>query len=194
MENRTKDSKKIKTFRRLVWAKTDVLAARSAAECLLHDFDALHQDWAYRAIETGIIVSYSRPFGENENLGSLPHQFRTFDDADAQIVHDGILRARDIQEAHNNLRRRGSLVQAPFTAEEAINVCIQITDEGRTFWEVRPPSLARTEVDRMIRLFRLQEARLEKETQLVFNALLQEHSGEPGTYRLGVDFPAHVIT
>jgi hypothetical protein len=182
--------KRIKRFKQLVFAKTDVHAAKSAAQHLLDNFDLLHRDWAYRAIETGIIISYSRPFGENQNLGSLPNQFRLFDDRDAQIVHDGILRARDIQEAHNNLRTRGSLVRAPFSPEEAVSVSILITPDGRTFWEVRPPPLDLSDVKRMIRLFTIQEHRLRKEIQSVFEALLREHSGGPGDYRLGVDFPA----
>jgi len=185
-----KSSKKVKNFKRLVFARADVHAARSAAQHLFDNFEALHRDWAYRAIETGIIVSYSRPFGENENLGSLPHQFRAFDDADAQIVHDGMLRARDIQEAHNNLRRRGSLVRAPFSAEEAVSVSILIAADGRTFWEIRLPSLDRSDIERMIRLFQIQENRLWREIQSVFDALLQEHSGEAGEFRLGIDFPA----
>jgi hypothetical protein len=182
--------KNIKTFRRLVFARTDVHTARSAAEHLLENFDLLHRNWAYRAIETGIVVSYSRPFGENEHLGSLPHRFRVFDDSDAQIVHDGILRARDIQEAHNNLRLRGSLVRAPFSSDDAVNVSIFIQTDGRKFWEVRPPSLDRADIARMIRLFRIQESRLQREIQVLFNALLQAHSGEPGEYRLGFDFPS----
>jgi hypothetical protein len=182
-------SKKVKAFKRLVWAKTDITAARDLAEILLVSFQILHENLAYRAIETGIVVSYARPFGDNDNLGTLPNAFRQFDDAGVQSVHDGILRARDIQEAHNNLRERGSLIRAPFTAEEALNVEIEIREDGRTFWEVRPPSLALGQIERMLKLFRIQEARLEKEIQSLFALLLQEHPKAVGTYRLGVDFP-----
>ncbi len=183
-------SKKVRTFKRLVFARVDVHAARSAAEHLLANFDLLHLNWGYRAVETGIVVSYSRPFGENDDLGRLPHRFRKFDDADAQIVHDAILRARNIQEAHNNLRQRGSLVRAPFNADDAVSVSILIEADGRTFWEVHPPSLERGDVERMIRLFQIQEARLRDEIQIVFHALLEQHSAVPGQYRLGIDFPS----
>ncbi|PYI92198.1 MAG: hypothetical protein DME97_10695 [Verrucomicrobia bacterium] len=182
-------SKKMKAFKRLVWAKADIAAARDLTEILLTNLKILHENLAYRAIETGIVVSYARPFGENDNLGTLPNEFRQFDDAGAQIAHDGILRARDIQEAHNNLRERGSLIQAPFTAEEAINVEVEIKEDGRTFWEVRPPSLAVGQIERMLKLFRIQEDRLEKEIQSSFALLLREHPKMPGIYKLGVDFP-----
>jgi hypothetical protein len=69
-------SKEVKTFTRLACASIDFSAAREAAETLI----ANYQDWqhgdAIRAVTTGIIVAYARPFGENDGLGALPKSFR----------------------------------------------------------------------------------------------------------------------
>src|ERR1017187_1982309 len=184
----------VKVFKRLVSAKHDFAAALGAAQWLRSNYQVLHEGMAYRAIETGIVVSYARPFGSNNGLGSLPKDFQIFDDRDAQHVHDRLLFARNTQEAHNDILRRGSLItSSPRTSgarlSDPLDIRIEITEDGHTFWDLATPALATRELDRLIRMIGIQSDRVKNAIALSFDKMLKEKPRHPGTYTLGIDFP-----
>lgn len=188
MTNRRYESD-VKAFKRLVSAKHDFAAALEAAEWLRSNYQALHEGIAYRAIETGIVVSYARPFGSNNGLGPLPKNFQVVEDNDAQHVHDRLLFARNTQEAHNDILRRGRLITSADRVSDPLNIRIEITNDGRTFWDLATPALAIRELDRLIRMIRIQDERLKTAVAQSFNKMLKEKARCPGLYTLGIDFP-----
>lgn len=183
-----KTARKIKTIKRLIWASLDFAAARDLAQLVVERPDDRSNSWATRAIETGIIISYARPFGDNVGLGTLPDKFRKFDgDPGAQIMHDGILRSRDIMEAHTNLLERHSIMgnqQDDVTAIE-----ITVNARGSISWSVMPPHLPEEYFGYFVQLIELQLARVEQEILALGDGLVAEFHRKPGLYHLGVDFP-----
>ena len=67
--------KEAKMLKRLYWAQGDIQAARELCEHVLENTKTLEPGWKWRAMESGIVVSYARPFGENEGLGRVPRRF-----------------------------------------------------------------------------------------------------------------------
>ena len=59
-------------------------------------------DETYEALVAGILVLYSRPFGENNGLGCLPRKFGRFRDPSLQNTHETILMARNHFVAHSD--------------------------------------------------------------------------------------------
>jgi hypothetical protein len=118
--------KKVSLFKKLVCASIDFSAAREATELLIANYERWEDGDASRAIETGIVVSYARPFGENRGLGSLPRLFQTIDDADAQMVHSRVLDARNVLEAHNNLLERGRLISSRDVGDDPLNIQVDV--------------------------------------------------------------------
>ncbi len=188
MEQRS-PPKKVTAIKRLIWAKLDVRSALELAEHLHANYDELQKGWAFRAIQTGIVVSYSRPFGENENLGTLSSTFRNFDDPGTQHVHDGILRARDILEAHTNFRELPSFVKsASGNPADSLQVEIEIDTAGLIFWSIAPPFLEKDHIGHVIHVCQIQEKRLDVALQVALKAMAGPGPRKPGVYHLGVDF------
>jgi hypothetical protein len=182
-------SRQIKAFRRLLWAMADIGAARQATDLLIRNFNAFHEGFTARALETGTIVSYARPFGENDGLGSLPQEFRMFDKAELQTYHDRILRSRDVLAAHNNLQETPSLVNPLIPRDTVSKVGIEIERNFQTAWRINPPFLSPNVLAGMIKLFLFQEERIDRAIQTRFRAFLDRHHHAPGRYTLGEDFP-----
>jgi hypothetical protein len=86
---------------RLASAVTDIHAARETA--LLADANVRDlSSRLWRPLHDAIVVSYARPFTQNNVHGSLPKRFATFDDRLRQRLHDDILELRDRQVAHSD--------------------------------------------------------------------------------------------
>ena len=126
--------KEVKAVKRLIWAKVDVQSARELAEKLIKDYEEVSKRWGFRAIQSGIVVSYARPFGENHGLGTLPQKFREFAEPRLQLVHDNILRTRDVLDAHNNLLELKSVLAPSVSPGEEQQVTIEIHDNGQIGW------------------------------------------------------------
>ncbi len=141
------------------------------------------------AVQTGIIISYARPFGNNIGLGSLPAKFHSIGDPDAQRVHDRTLVARNTLEAHTNLLERGGLIAGHVPGDDTLNIRITVDGDGQIFWDINTASLGASELKRLLRLIVMQQERVKVAADALLLEMWGERSGPPGEYRLGVDFP-----
>src|SRR5437588_8016768 len=111
------------------------------------------EGWKWRAMETGIVVSYARPFGENEGLGALPNRFQIFQsDTDFARVHSLLLHARDVVAAHNNLLERKSILASNVPEGEAERISIIVEANGQSWWTVPVPTLPADNIRRVVDL------------------------------------------
>lgn len=182
-------SKKVSLFKKLVCAQIDFSAAREATELLVTNYKTWEHGDASRAIETGVIVSYARPFGENHGLGSLPKSYREIDDADAQMVHNRVLDARDVLEAHNNLLERGRLSSSRHVGNDPLNIQVEVRRDGSAFWDAATPALRLPELNRLLRMLCIQEQRVRTAADSMRKAWLDENPYLAGSYTLEKDFP-----
>jgi hypothetical protein len=184
MKNRT-----LRKLKRLFWAEADIRSARELCQYLLKNLPELESGYIRRAIEDGIIISYARPFCENEGLGSLPQQFREFADARTQSFHERLLSSRDFIAAHNNLRERGSLLSAEASQVQPDKIMIEVQADGQTYWEIKAPNLEEIVLNQVCDLCRLQEQRLNDESCRALLEITVGSSYKPGCYTLGENFP-----
>ncbi len=183
------DSKPIKALKRLLCAYHDFEAASAATNLLISNREKWEDSVARRAIETGIVVSYARPFGENHGLGTLPKHFRVIDDLDAQRVHDRVLLARNALEAHNDMLERGGLIAGHVRGDDPLNVKITVVDDGHTFWDINTASLDLFQLKRLLRMIGIQQKRVEAAAHSALKKMFDQSPRAPGEYSLGVDFP-----
>ena len=173
-------------MKRFIWASLDFAAARDLGRLISENREQDSDNMAVRAAQTGIIVSYARPFGENHGLGSLPSRFRTsFDPPGLQVIHDGMLLSRNLVEAHNNVLGQGTI----FRGGNPVEIEIEVHKTGRVEWSVPPPLLSDKTLDHAIELLDYQLARLEREILEVGEVLARLQGRKSGTYILGVDYP-----
>jgi hypothetical protein len=162
----------------------DFTAAREATELLIQNYTQWDDGNAIRALTTGIVISYARPFGENHGLGSLPGNFRIIPDPDAQRVHDRVLDARDILEAHNNLEERGRLVSSRDATKDPLDIEIHVHNDGTMSWSAATPALRLPEYQRLLKLIRIQEQRASEASASALKDLLRNSDPLVGTYNL----------
>jgi hypothetical protein len=174
----------------LIWAECDFSAAQGATKYLIDNYESLHAGNVYRPIETGIVITYSRPFGNNQGLGSLAGLFRTFDDSEFADAHDFLLLTRDIQEAHHDLSKRASISHSSFGPDGIDGVQIEIGENGQVgVWDVLRPKFIKTDLERIEKLIGFQRNRAERQIVARFKALALERDWPPGRYILGRTFP-----
>jgi hypothetical protein len=183
------DSQPVKALKRLLCAYHDFEAASAATELLISNREKWEDSIARRAIETGIVVTYARPFGENHGLGALPSEFRVIDDPDAQRVHERLLLARNALEAHNDMLERGGLIAGHVRGDDPLNVRITVLDDGHTFWDINTASLDLFQLRRLLRLLIIQQKRVEDAAHSALKKMFDQSPRAPGEYSLGVDFP-----
>lgn len=182
-------TKEVKRLKRLFWAQGDIRAARELCEHALQN-EANMDGWKWRAMETGIVVSYARPFGENVGLGALPARFHSFPpQSDLAAVHVLLLQGRDVVAAHNNLLERKSVLATNVPEAEAAKIGIMIESSGQSWWTVPVPTLPSHNIRRIIELCRFQEERIRRESDELLVAITKDGQYEAGKYELGVDFP-----
>jgi hypothetical protein len=188
-EEKRSPQKKVSLFKKLVCASADFSAAREATELLIANYENWEHGEAIRAIATGIIIAYARPFGRNDGLGPLPKTYRTIDHVDAQIVHNRVLDARDVLEAHNDILKRGRLIASRDVGNDPLNIQIEIRGDGSAFWDVAIPSLRLPEFRRLLRMLCIQETRVREDANSVLSDLLKKNPRSDGRYTLEKNFP-----
>ena len=182
-------TKETTALKRLFWAQGDIQAARELCEHALQN-EANMDGWKWRAMETGIVVSYARPFGENDGLGALPARFHLFpSETDLAAVHALLLQGRDVVAAHNNLLERRSVLASNVSESESARVSIIIETDGQVWWTLPIPSLPADNIRRIVELCRFQEDRIRRESDARLIAITKSDRYEAGTYQLGADFP-----
>jgi len=179
--------KQTKALKRLFWAQGDIQAARELCDHILAG--SIEPGWKWRAVESGIVVSYARPFGENKGLGRLSSRFECFHDPKLATVHKMLLHTRDVVVAHNNLLERKSVLADNVSEDEAARVTIMIESNGQNWWTLPVPHLQAGNIRRIAELCRFQEERIRRESDAILIELARTHPHEPGTYQLGADFP-----
>lgn len=179
----------IKELKRLFWAEADIRAARQLCEQALEN-EAYNDGWIWRAMESGIVVSYARPFGANVGLGTLPSRFELFPpETDFAKVHALLLSGRNLVAAHNNLLERKSVLASNVPAGEAERISITIEPNGQLWWTLPIPTLPADNIRRIVDLCRFQEERIRRESHALLIEITKSGKYEAGTYQLGVDFP-----
>jgi hypothetical protein len=176
-------------LKRLYWAQGDIQSARELCEHMIQNADEFEQRWVWRAMESGVVISYARPFGENTGIGKLPNRYQLFDDPKLLSAHKRLLRARDVVVAHNNIFERLSVLLSHVSEDEATKVSIEISTDGQSSWSIPVPHLEVPHIQFVAELCRFQELRLSRESTAMLENFTKGCSYEAGTYGLGVDFP-----
>jgi hypothetical protein len=182
-------SRTLRKLRRLFHAEADIRSARELAQHLLANIATLEKSYARRAMQDGIVISYARPFGENEGLGSLPQEFREFERTETKRFHDRLLSARDLVAAHNNILDRGFLLAPEAIAAQPDKIKIYVHEDSQTEWEVQTPSLDVSVLKQIRELCLVQESRINAAACNILVELAKCRSYEPGEYVLGENFP-----
>lgn len=94
-------SKLKKHLWRVVLARLSVANAKAACDYVLKQVSNMDRGTRHVLI-TGIIITYARPFGDNNGVGCLPKKFSKFDDPHLQTTHEMILFSRKKLFAHSD--------------------------------------------------------------------------------------------
>jgi hypothetical protein len=175
---------KVKALRRLCWGEGDIRAARELAEWMLdHPREYTHS--LRRSLDAGVMITYARPFGENQGLGPLPTKFSKFPDSGLERFHKKMIDARNYIAAHNDRINLNSLLSDEALQEDPEKIQIKISANGESAWITKYPYLAEPVLRRIVQLCQVQEERLHEEA----TNTIAGGSYEPRTFTLGVDFP-----
>jgi hypothetical protein len=102
---------KLRKLARLQLARADIdLARRLSEAALAADLDK--REPAATAYFYAVVVTYGRPFKNNESVGALERSWNKFADPQLQVHHEHFLTQRDQAVAHSELRWH-PLVLAP---------------------------------------------------------------------------------
>ena len=107
-----KRSRKKKLFQKLVLAHSDIHSAYETCELFLEKVAAGERSEntvkvglnnpLYLPLLEAIIISYARPFTDNDGLGVLPKQWSSFEDKNLAEAHRFILQYRNELVAHSD--------------------------------------------------------------------------------------------
>jgi hypothetical protein len=86
-------------IRRLVIAESDMRQVEAAADYLA--FASMNAD-AARVLETGLVVTYARPFGERQGIGTLDRDEWAPKDEAMRKLHFALLKLRNKLYAHSD--------------------------------------------------------------------------------------------
>jgi hypothetical protein len=148
----------------------------------------------YSACMTGIVVTYTLPFGENNLLGSLDDKYRSgFPTVEMTETHKGLLYYRDSTYAHRDL------LKSKFTAEgdarpdvHTSRIKIEVARNGRGASISSIPILPDIQTDSLpliADLLRFQIKRINIAAASLLEHMAAGKSYMPGVYTVGVDFP-----
>src|SRR5882724_4751399 len=97
--------KAVETLRALYWAQIHIREAKALCTLIDQWSGPLPSDELLYALFTGIVVSYCRSFGKNDGLSKISSEFSTFHDPEKTVLHQHLMKARDIAFAHKNRLR-----------------------------------------------------------------------------------------
>ena len=98
-------STKKKALYQLVVARSDITAAMTTCDLMIHHVQGLG-DHLYQPLFHAIVIAYARPFTHNKPLGPLSVQWSTFSNTPFQETHDELIRARHQFIAHSDEETR----------------------------------------------------------------------------------------
>jgi hypothetical protein len=88
-----------RSFNRLVFAVQDMAECRGAIDFLLASYEVPGD--ARRALETGAVVAYARPWGKSNSIGALGAHWLPAD-PEQRALHDALIRDRHTLYAHTD--------------------------------------------------------------------------------------------
>jgi hypothetical protein len=177
--------KSINDLKRLSWAEGDIHAARELSEYMLGQPPEENTDYRRRSLEAGIIITYARPFGENNGLGALPKKFSQFDDSNLEKFHEKMICARNCIAGHNDRINLHLFLSEATRKEDPEKIQIEIFPDGKSEWIMKSPYLSASVLKGVVNLCRVQEERLHKESC----SIIAGKSYEARIFTLGIDFP-----
>lgn len=177
----------VKLLKGLFWAEWHMKEARALCVHVVSLGEV--SDELHHALFTGIVVSYARPFRENQGLAALGAKFRKFPTKAALVLHEGILEARDLRYAHNDRVTIPTRLSADVDQSVLDNVGIRILPSGRASWNVARAGFSSEQAHDIGALCEYQITRIHNESATMLQAFSKHRAYEPGIYTLGVDFP-----
>lgn len=178
------NKKSVNALKRLCWAEGDIRAARELCQWMVNSPEK-KTALLKRALDAGVIITYARPFGENNGLGALPVEFGKFRNSGLQKFHRRMIQARNCVAGHNDRINLNSMLSPSTPQEDPEEIQIEISANGKSAWMVTSPYLSTPVLRRIVELCLVQEGRLHKESSSIVAAASYNH----GTFTLGVDFP-----
>src|SRR6266478_6583019 len=119
----------VKASRRLCWGEGDIRAARELSEWMLNH-PGEYTDSCRRSLDAGVMITYARPFGENQGLGALPEKFSKFADSGLGRFHKKMIDARNYIAAHNDRINLNSLLSDEALQGDPEKIQIEISANG----------------------------------------------------------------
>ncbi len=177
----------VKMLKALFWAQWHLREARAACVHLLQLGEVPSE--LRNAIFTGIAVSYARPFGESQGLPRINGKFEKFPSKRAQMLHNGLLEARNFVYAHNDRVTVPKVLSAGTSAPALDRVRIRIAPDSRATWSIFRAGFATCQADAIGGLCDFQIERINEESTRMLQAFSKHQAYEPGDYTLGIDFP-----
>jgi hypothetical protein len=177
----------INKLKALYWAEIHMREALQTCGQLLvlnSDSQELRQ-----CIYTGIVISYSRSFGENNGLSAMDSKFCSFPYPQQKRLHDRLLHARNTIYAHRDLVNGGEYLSTDLQKEDFQSIEIHIAESGLFRWHVKRPGLREADLQDIAALCKFQIERINHASTKMLGHLCSEKSYPPGTYVLGDTFP-----
>lgn len=142
-----------------------------------------------RCLATGIIVSYVRPFMQNDGLAQLNSRFGSFTDSAMGKLHRALIEARNISYGHTDVKTEPKDLALSLTSEQRQKIGIHLDESGRARWFLLQNSLPVEYFPHVIKLAEFQKERLHQASTEMLQHLCKGRAFRPGTYTLGIDFP-----
>lgn len=128
----SREKKKSQLYRHIL-AHSDITAALTFTKHLLEEKMEL-ADKRYFPFCDAIIITYARPFTDNEGLGALPGKWNRFTNSRLQDTHNDLLSLRHSTVAHSDKSARrieivppGSIIHSEISPAQAIGYGISTT-------------------------------------------------------------------
>lgn len=136
----------------------------------------------------GVVVSYAKPFGENRGVSKIGSSFTQFPTVQQQVLHAGILEARDVIYAHNDKASTPKRLRIPENAHGS-EAAVLVHADGRATWRLRQAGFGIEIASEIIALCDLQIGRINAKSTGILRHFTDGKAYAPGEYTLGVNFP-----
>jgi hypothetical protein len=177
----------VKMLKALFWAEWHMREAHAA--CVHLSTLGKTSPELRHSIFTGIVVSYARPFGENNGLSAIGAKFSKFPSKAARLLHGAILEARDLLYAHNDRQTIPKYLAAATSPARQNDVGIHIKPNGNASWNVARSGFDFSQAHEIGALSEFQIDRIHAASTRMLQRFSRGNAYRPGDYTLGVDFP-----
>lgn len=153
-----------------------------------------HPSELANVLAAGIVISYTRPFGQNDGLSRISPDFEKFPKADQEALHQYLIDARNQIYAHKDLLNHGKRLRAGMGPEDVKRVKIIVLPDGRTAWELQQVKVPDEYFKSVATLARFQAERMNRASSEILSSIVIEAQKvrgphAPGNYYLGENFP-----